>query len=144
MRWLALACRLGVGATLIYASLDKLEHPAAFAQVIYNYHLLPMAALHVMALLMPMAELVIGLALILGWQRRGASLLAALLTVVFIIAIASALSRGLDISCGCFNTNNGHAVGMSLLYRDIMLLVACLPPLFLRRCGPEIDSLFRR
>ena len=144
MNWIALACRLLVGGTYCYAALDKLQHPGAFALVIHNYHMVPMSSLHAMAHLMPVMEMVIGVALILGWQRRGAALLAALLTTVFIVAITSALARGLDISCGCFNTDNGHAVGLSLLFRDFLLLAACLPPLLFRRSGPEIDSLLRR
>ena len=59
--------------------------------------------------------------------------------VVFLAAIASALSRGLDISCGCFNTDGGHAVGVGLLWRDLLLLLACLPPLLARHGGWGLD-----
>lgn len=139
MRWLSLACRLLVGGVFIWASLDKVAHPAEFATAIHHYRLVPYALLHPAALLLPAVELLAGVALVLGWQRRGAALLCALMLAVFVVAIASALVRGLDISCGCFDTDGGHAVGLDLLWRDVLLLLACLPPLLARRCGPGLD-----
>jgi hypothetical protein len=44
------------------------------------------------------------------------------LLVVFLIAVSITLVRGLDISCGCFNTNAGRRVGMKLLGEDLLLL----------------------
>jgi hypothetical protein len=35
----ALGIRLVVAAIFLYASADKILHPAAFAQMVYNYHL---------------------------------------------------------------------------------------------------------
>ena len=141
---LVAACRLLVGGVFLYASLDKLAHPAGFAQAIFNSRLLPLPLLNVSALLLPMVEIVLGSALILGVARRGAALLAAVLTTVFIAAIGASLARGLDISCGCFHTDGGHAVGLDLLLRDIGLLAACLPPLLARHGGPELANLLRR
>ena len=141
--WFVLLCRLAVGGIFIYASLDKLTHPAGFAQAIYHYRLLPLALLHPVALLLPMTELILGLGLVLGVARRGSALLAALLTVVFMAAIAIALGRGLDISCGCFHTEGGHAVGLSLLARDVVLLALCMPPWLARHQGPSLKIFFR-
>ncbi len=138
MRWIGLLSRLAVGGVFLFASLDKLLHPAAFAKAVDHYHLVPYPLLHPFAHGLPVLEAIIGLALVLGIARRGAALLAAVLTVVFMIAIASALARGLDISCGCFNTDGGHAVGLSLLVRDLVLLALCLPPLLLPDAGPEL------
>lgn len=138
-----LICRLSVGGIFIYASLDKLSNPSGFAQAIFHYRLLPLSLLHPMALLLPMLEMIIGLGLVLGLARRGSALLAAVLTVVFMAAIAIALSRGLDISCGCFNTEGGHAVGLDLLARDLILLALCLPPLLARQGGIGLKTIFR-
>jgi len=141
MRWLGFGCRLVIGGVFLFACLDKLQHPAAFAIAVDHYHLVPYSLLHPMAHSLPVLELVVGLALVFGFMRRGAALLAALLTVVFLVAIASALIRGLDISCGCFHTDGGHAVGISLLLRDLGLLALCLPPLLLADAGPELSGL---
>jgi uncharacterized membrane protein YphA (DoxX/SURF4 family) len=130
-------CRLIVGGVFIYASLDKLIHPVAFAEVIYYYRIVPFPLLHLSAHLLPVLELVCGVALVLGIKQRGAALLAGTLTVIFMAAITSALIRNLDISCGCFNTDGGHTVGLDLLWRDGILLALCLPPLLVgnRRWG---------
>jgi len=139
-----LACRLVVGGIFIYASLDKLTHPQAFAEVIHHYRLLPYPLLHPSAHLLPVLEFVTGSALVLGLGRRGAALLAGILTAVFMVAITSALIRNLDISCGCFNTDGGHAVGLDLLWRDGILLLLCLPPLLARGPGFGLDRFFRK
>ncbi|MEN8006749.1 MAG: MauE/DoxX family redox-associated membrane protein [Candidatus Krumholzibacteriota bacterium] len=141
---LVLACRLFVGGIFIYASLDKLGHPQAFAVAISHYRIVPYPLLHFFAHLLPVVEIVTGSALVLGIGRRGAALLAAAMTVVFMAAITSALIRNLDISCGCFNTDGGHAVGIDLLWRDGILLLLCLPPLLARNPGFGLDRLFRK
>ena len=134
-----LFCRWTVGLIFIYASLDKLLHPGAFAQVIANYRLVPMPLLHAFAGLLPVMEAITGLALILGWQRRGAALLATLMTVMFMAAIWSALARDLDISCGCFHTEGGHGVGRDLLLRDTLLLLMALVPLLVTNDRWSLD-----
>lgn len=143
MRWTAFLCRLAVGGVFVYASLDKIQHPQAFAVDIHNYRLVPWALLHPWAYYLPVLEATAGLALLLGVARRGAALVLGGLTVVFIVAIATALLRGLDISCGCFDTDSGHGVGLDLLLRDLVLLLACLPPLLVRDSGPALEQLWQ-
>ncbi len=141
---IVLICRVIVGGVFIFASLDKMQNPDAFALVIHHYRLVPFPLLHPFAMFLPVLEFLVGVALILGVRQRGAALITVLMNVMFIAAISSALFRGLDISCGCFNTDGGHGVGLSLLLRDVLLLLACLPPLFSLVSGPGIGSLFKR
>ncbi len=141
---LVLVCRLVVGGVFIFASWDKLTHPQAFAEAISNYHIMPYPLLHLSAHLLPVVELVVGTALVLGIWRRGAALITGLLTLVFMAAITSALLRNLDISCGCFNTDGGHSVGLDLLWRDGVLLLLCLPPLLFRDHGFGLGQFFRK
>ena len=138
-----LICRLVVGAVFIFASLDKLQNPAAFAVVIHHYRMVPFSLLHAFTMFLPVLELIVGIALIVGFRQRGAALITLVLNLMFIAAISTALFRGLDISCGCFNTDGGHAVGLSLIIRDSLLLLACLPPLFSLNQGPGISNLFK-
>jgi len=138
--WFVLLCRLALGGVFVFASLDKLAHPQAFAEAIHHYRIVPYSLLHGAALLLPMVEFVIGIALITGFWRRGAALLATVLMVVFMVAIASALARNLDISCGCFNTDAGHGVGNALLWRDFGFLLLGLPPLLFRNGGPGLGK----
>jgi len=126
---LDLAVRLAVGVTFLIAAPHKIWDVEAFAQATYNYRILPDLFLHPVALYLPWLELVAGLAIVFNWQRRGAALLCAGMTLVFIGGISAALFRGLDISCGCFSAD-GHGVGLDLLLRDIVLLAGCLILLF--------------
>ena len=141
---LVLLCRLALGGVFIYASLDKLADPAAFAQAIGHYRIVPYSLLHAAAHLLPVTEFVVGTALILGWYRRGAALLCGAMLVIFMAAISSALVRNLDISCGCFNTDAGHGVGLDLLWRDLILLLLAVPPLIVRNPGWALDRLRHR
>ena len=100
--YLTLLSRLLVGGMYIVASFYKIIEPASFAKSIWQYHMMPGSLINLMALILPWLELLIGLAIILGLTYRGAILWANLLLVVFIIALASTIVRGIDIDCGCF------------------------------------------
>ena len=45
--------RLILGGVFIYASLDKIAHPAEFAKAIGNYHVVPFGLENLMALALP-------------------------------------------------------------------------------------------
>jgi len=137
-------CCLVIGGVFIYASLDKIAHPGSFAKAVHNYRLLPLALLHPLAVLLPWVEAVVGVSIIIGIARRGAALLALLMTVMFIVAVSAALARNLDISCGCFHTDGGSSVGLDLLIRDIGLLLLILPPLLSRHPGWSVGQLLPR
>ena len=103
--WLTVRVQIALGAIFVAASLPKLLDPPSFAQMIYNYRIVPGFAVNFLALVMPWMELIAGIALILGvWRRAAASLIGAML-VVFIVAIGINLSRGHAVNCGCFEIN---------------------------------------
>jgi putative oxidoreductase len=121
---------LALGAVFIYASLDKIAQPAAFARIVYHYRLIGPSALvgpvpaNVLAVTLPWVEMVAGLALVTGVWRREAAGLAALLLVVFLGAVSWALLHGIDIeNCGCFSVSEtGRRAGIKLVLEDIGLL----------------------
>jgi uncharacterized membrane protein YphA (DoxX/SURF4 family) len=141
-----LVVRLVVGGTFIYASLDKIQNPAAFARAISYYHFLPSDLINIWALVLPWAELVTGVLLIAGIFARGSALLIGGMLVMFVVALAWAIVKGIDISCGCFSTDPsaGHKVDTSLIVRDILMLVA-LVPIVVRGAGAlALENLFGR
>ncbi|PRQ04834.1 MauE/DoxX family redox-associated membrane protein [Enhygromyxa salina] len=135
-RWMILAswpARLIAGGVFIYAGVLKLIDPATLAQDIANYQAFPYWTWNLAAAVVPIAELLGGLALITGFKRRAGSLVLGALTVAFIGLILSVIVRGIDLSCGCFGeATQASAVGWPLLLRDVALLaaivVAYLPP----------------
>ncbi len=115
--------RMALGAVFVVAAVDKIGSPSAFAQAIANYRLLPYQAIHALAIVLPWLELVTGLLLVVGWWTRAAALIADVLLAVFIVAISQAMIRGLDISCGCFDTDpSAHKMTRWTLYWDIIWL----------------------
>jgi len=87
--------------------------------------MLPELLVALMAAVLPWLELLCGLALLLNRWTPGASLLIVLMNAVFIVAIASAMARGLDISCGCFSTSpSGSRAGLARLLEDLFFLAA--------------------
>lgn len=128
VRFARTAARLFLAAVFIYASLDKIAHPAAFAKDVYNYLILPDALINLTALVLPWFELFLGLCLLVGFWLPGAVAGAAGLLVVFTAAFAFNLARGVDVNCGCFATGAGGPAlwaGWYLL-RDIAFLAVAL------------------
>jgi len=90
----------------VVAALPKIADPPAFAHMIYNYRLLPGGLVNVLALVLPWVELFAGLALILGVWKKEAAVVAAVLLLVFIVAIGINLARGHAVDCGCFDVRS--------------------------------------
>jgi uncharacterized membrane protein YphA (DoxX/SURF4 family) len=128
-------CRLALGGTFIYASLDKIAHPQEFAGIIANYAILPAALVTLPALVLPWVELVAGLALVVGLWKRSAALLLCLLLLAFMAALGFNALRGVSLSCGCFSTSAADKESASLLVlRDLLIL---LPGLLIVLFGRE-------
>jgi uncharacterized membrane protein YphA (DoxX/SURF4 family) len=120
-------CRLALAGVFIAAAGPKIRDPAGFAKSIFNYQLLPDAAINPLAIFLPWLELFAAVALVvLPVLRRGALWLIAAMTVVFIGAIGSAMARGIDIDCGCFSTTGqGMRTGWLHELLDVALLGLC-------------------
>lgn len=128
---LALCARLILGAVFIYASIDKIAHPEAFAKAVYNYQILPGYVINLTAIILPFLELILGLFLMSGLFREGSVFIATVLLVVFLGAIIFNLARGLDIHCGCFSTSTDGTNSAPMawyVFRDGLFL---LPALYL-------------
>ena len=119
-----LAARLVLGSVFVIAGVEKVVNPNAFAKAINNYQMLPFGALNVMALVLPWLEVLTGVFLIFGIRLRASSALIASMLVVFLIAIGSAMVRGLSIECGCYSQGGGgEIVGWKKVFEDVGLLV---------------------
>lgn len=94
--------RLFIGGLFIYAAIQKLMDPFAFAVDIQNYRLLPALLSKTAALVLPPLELISGTFLIFGKWRMESALWISLMMAVFLFGDIQALARGLDINCGCF------------------------------------------
>ena len=115
--------RLVLAGVFIYASIDKIIHPQAFAQAVFNHQVLPGAMINAIAIVLPWMELIMGGCLLFNRWMFGASLWTAGLMMVFMGLILFNLSRGLDVGCGCFSTSEDSGMDTMTLVRDMIFLM---------------------
>lgn len=116
--------RIILGIVFVYASYDKILHPAAFAKIIHNYQILPDELINLSAIFLPWLELTIGSFLIIGVWLPGSVFIANILLIIFFCALLYNKARGLDISCGCFSTSEGEAPESTFyLLRDFSFVI---------------------
>ncbi len=139
--YLSAILRVILGALFVMASWDKILHPARFAEDVANYALLPPLLVNLWALVLPWAEMIAGLLLILGLLSRSSSLILLLLLVSFIVAISINMIRGSQIDCGCFGSGEELAIA---LRRDLVMLAMGVQVLFFERGLFAVDSLLHR
>ena len=100
--WLTLAFRLILGGVLLVAGALKVSDPYSSATSVRAYQILPVDLANFLGFVLPFAEVVIGIFLIVGiWVRLNAIAGGALM-MMFIIAIGQAWIRGISLDCGCF------------------------------------------
>ena len=123
---LGLAARVIVGAVLVYAGATKAAGPAEeFALVIGSYAILPRDMVLSSAAFLPWAELLIGVALILGVRPRAAAAAAGGLFACFLLALISVQARGIPLpNCGCFG-DAVHFTPIQAMLFDSGLSVLC-------------------
>jgi len=121
-------CRFILGGIFIYASIDKISNPNAFAQIIYDYKLLPDILIYFVALILPWVEMVTGLFLVFGVFIKTSSIILSSLLLFFIVTLTINKIRGFNLSCGCFSIEK-EGLGddlILLILRDILLLISGL------------------
>lgn len=143
---LALVARIYLAVVFLVACQHKLVDPSAFALDIATYQIVPLATVNLMAIVLPWVELVAASMLLVGFRTRAAALLVAAMMAVFTTAIAIALGRGLQMSCGCFASQGAAEDPISWLtiLRDLGWLALALYVLFVDRNPIGIDRLLGR
>ncbi|MBQ7249497.1 MAG: DoxX family membrane protein [Deltaproteobacteria bacterium] len=131
-------CRCLVGGIFFYAGALKMADVIVFAGEVAAYHLIPHNFTYLVAAILPSIEVLIGALLLLDCRVRGAAFLAGVLNLIFILALVSALVRGLNISCGCFGLGHDSTV-LKALSRDLALMVAIVVT-FLSACIPGASA----
>lgn len=121
-----LVVRLGLGCLFLWSSLPKIRQPYDFLSSVYNYELVGPKLGVLVAMTLPWAELLVGICLVGGIFVSGALLVSIGMAAMFAFVLASALYRGLDISCGCFSASDAGVIGYSTLIRDCVILLASI------------------
>ncbi|MHC4744521.1 MAG: MauE/DoxX family redox-associated membrane protein [Planctomycetota bacterium] len=136
LRGFIFVVRVGLGCLFLWSSLPKIRQPYDFLSDVYNYELVGPKLGLMVAMVLPWLELLVGICLIGGIFVGGALLLSVAMAGVFTFAVASALYRGLDISCGCFSTSSDGTISYATLIRTCIMLLfsaaAYISAVFLR------------
>ena len=140
-KYFLLTIRTIVGFVFIFAAVSKVSEPEEFARAISNYKLLPIYLINILAIVLPWIEICAGILLVFGISVKENSAILSGLLLVFIIAIAISLVRGLNIDCGCFGTTGGTKVGIQKLLENFGLL---LLGLILIKFGSKPPSLSKQ
>lgn len=113
-------CRLILSVIYLLAAAGGLEHPRTFMRSVGDYHLLPQGLVPLAAATLPGVEALAALILLLAVIRaprgpgrwnlavEGSELIATGLLVCYTLGIASALLRGFQMDCGCFDFLGEH------------------------------------
>ena len=118
--WIGLVARLTLGGVLFVAGYLKVGTPDKSQMAVRAYEMLPISLANLLGLILPPVEIVIGALLILGALTRVVAGLGGFTMIVFIIAIAQAWARGLNIDCGCFGGGGAVEPGQTKYLQEIL------------------------
>ena len=118
--WIGLVARLILGGVLFLAGYLKVDEPDKSQMAVRAYEMLPISIANLLGLVLPFVEVAIGALLILGSLTRLMAALGGFTMVIFIIAIAQAWARGLNIDCGCFGGGGTVAPGETKYLQEIL------------------------
>ncbi len=124
------ASRTFIAVIFIFSGIEKIGDLQNFSYAITNYKLLPVSLVNIFAISLPWLELTAGLLLLFGVCVKENSAIISTLLVIFIVAVAISMMRGLNIDCGCFGTAGGQKVGLIKIGENILLLILCFQLMF--------------
>lgn len=114
-----------IAALLLFSFAGKvLAGPNLNVAHISNYRVLPRVAVPLIARMLPALEFSLGVGLLFGLDPGLIVRVTALLFLVFALAMAQALARGIVTQCGCYGTLHSATVSWKLVLRNT--LIACL------------------
>ena len=118
--------RLALAAVFAGAAIAKIADPAEFHSAIQTYRMLPASWVAPFALWLPWVELCTAVAIFWPRHRHAALWIVGALNVLFLLALAQAWWRGLDIVCGCFGRPAAvrGAAYWNYVLRDLAFLAA--------------------
>lgn len=145
MNLLVFVLRAGLGLMFVAAGALKIgphfDNFANFAGEIAGFQILPHPLIAPLALVLPFVEIAIGAYLTIGLFTGLAAGIASFQLVVFAAAIASAVVRGLNASCGCFGPSDHTMSSWPEVARDAALAAVAA---FVAWRAPGAFSLDRR
>lgn len=125
--------RFALAGLFIYGGGIKLLDPKAFAATISVYNLVPEELLPVVAIGLPLIEVLAGIGLL--FDIRGSLSTIFGLLAMFVFVLWYGILKNLDVDCGCFGPEELASQGKlwSAFYRDLILAGGVVPFLYISR-----------
>lgn len=139
--------RIFIALVFLAAGVLKLHDPLAFSDGIDAFQIFPGWIINPLAMVLPYFEILTGLGILSVRTRSAAALAACGLSLCFVLLYASALARGLDVTCGCFgkweilqaSTRVGFVRAVVLLGLSAWVYVRAMLT-HQRNCGAEYSA----
>jgi putative oxidoreductase len=125
-KYFYIVVRIVLGLVFVYAGVLKILDPVAFAGSVAAYKILPYGLNYLVAAVLPWVETICGLLLVAGYRVKAAACIILVMNLVFMVALASTILRGLDIDCGCFKQGGEKTPAWLAILRDVLFLGAAI------------------
>jgi len=118
-----LVSRILFALIFLFSAILKIHDPASFLKTMNNYNLLPLTYINLFVIIIPWIEFVSGLLLLFNLYPKENSLILLVLLFIFTVAVLTALSRGIDINCGCFGNVFFQGTNWLKIFENIILFL---------------------
>lgn len=112
--------------TFLTAGWNKSRHLHIFEREVADYELLPPFLVRSFSLILPFAEIGLGIMIVIGWEVKLAAVLISLLLMTFIAAMGINLVYGRKPNCGCFGVGHHKQIDLNLITYDFFLPILSL------------------
>ena len=113
-----------IALVFLVSALSKIIDLQDFTRGVRQYRMIPWGTAPLVVRTVVLAELAVGILLVLGVAERYAAVVGLCLLAVFITAVSVAIIRHENIDCGCFGLLFKERVGLKTLFRDLALTAA--------------------
>lgn len=118
-----ISCVLILATVFLNAAYLKLNHQPWFKRQLISYALFPEMMIPIVAIIIPLVEMVIALLLLLPWSAAWGAIAVSIMMLIYISAIAISIIRGKrDIDCGCSGPSRMQPLRWSLISKNIFLI----------------------
>ena len=125
MEWVSVCARLLLAGVFAIAAVAKLRDQPGVRDTLRAFRV-PPDAVPAIAVALPVAELLVSIALLLTPTARPGGVAGALLLLIFSAGIASSMRRGERPDCHCFGQASAAPIGRGTLVRNGALLAAAI------------------
>ena len=115
--------RIGFGLVFVFSGSIKITSLAGFSEALSNFGIIPEQLISLAAILIPVTEIIIGAAILLGLRTALMSQFAVAMLVMFTAVIAAKLSEGAQVNCACFGPLGSEKISETTILRNIILLL---------------------